>query len=159
MLLAASHRGLTGAWFEGQRHGPTQCQWAIEPNHPLLVQACAALDAYFGATHTPATLAHVPIDLSAGTAFQQQVWQALRSIAPGTVTTYSELSASLGCPSSVRAVAAAIGKNPVSIVVPCHRVIGKNGQLVGYAGGLPRKAHLLAHEQGTPHTHHTGHPF
>lgn len=81
-----------------------------------------------------------------GTPFQQRVWQALRTIAPGTTTTYSALAQALGDPRAVRAVAAANGANPLPLFVPCHRVIAADGTLWGYAGGLPMKAWLLRHE-------------
>lgn len=84
-----------------------------------------------------------------GTAFQREVWAALRRIPVGETTTYAALAASLGRPSAVRAVARANATNPVGIVVPCHRVIGSDGRLVGYAGGLWRKRWLLAHEGAT----------
>lgn len=86
---------------------------------------------------------------AAGTAFQQRVWDALTAIPVGATTTYGALAASLGDPKAVRAVARANGANPLGIVVPCHRVIGHDGRLVGYAGGLHRKRWLLAHE-GAP---------
>ncbi|MEM9005566.1 MAG: methylated-DNA--[protein]-cysteine S-methyltransferase [Cyanobacteria bacterium P01_F01_bin.86] len=81
-----------------------------------------------------------------GTDFQQQVWQALRTIPPGQVATYGELAKQLGRPQAVRAVGRTNGLNPIAIVLPCHRVIGANGKLTGYAGGLARKQWLLAHE-------------
>lgn len=81
-----------------------------------------------------------------GTEFQQQVWQALRTISPGSVITYGELAQQLGRPKAVRAVGMINGLNPIAIVLPCHRVIGANGKLTGYAGGLARKRWLLAHE-------------
>jgi len=83
-----------------------------------------------------------------GSAFQLRVWAALRRIAPGTTTSYGGLAASLGKPTASRAVGLANGANPVALVVPCHRVIGANGGLTGYGGGLPRKAWLLRHEAG-----------
>ena len=89
----------------------------------------------------------MPLDLSAGTAFQQAVWQALLALPCGHTTTYAALGQSIGRPSAVRAVAAAVGRNPISVVVPCHRVLGSDGNLTGYAGGLPRKAALLVLEQ------------
>jgi methylated-DNA-[protein]-cysteine S-methyltransferase len=82
-----------------------------------------------------------------GTPFQQQVWQQLQTIEPGTTWTYGDLAKSLGNPNGSRAVGAANGLNPIAIVVPCHRVIGSNAKLTGYAGGLDRKAWLLRHEQ------------
>ncbi|HLL80706.1 MAG TPA: methylated-DNA--[protein]-cysteine S-methyltransferase [Ktedonobacteraceae bacterium] len=81
-----------------------------------------------------------------GTVFQQEVWSALRSIPPGTTTTYGELAAKLGRPTAYRAVGAANALNPIAIVIPCHRVVGADASLTGYAGGLERKQWLLAHE-------------
>jgi methylated-DNA-[protein]-cysteine S-methyltransferase len=95
-----------------------------------------------------AALSAVPVDLG-GTPFQRDVWAALREIPAGSTITYSELSRRIGRPRAARAVGAANGANPVSIVVPCHRVVGKDG-LRGYAGGVARKEWLLAHEQATP---------
>ncbi len=83
---------------------------------------------------------------SGGTAFQQRVWSALRSIPPGTVLTYGELATQLGRPTAARAVGMANALNPIAIVVPCHRLVGANGALTGYAGGLERKRWLLQHE-------------
>jgi methylated-DNA-[protein]-cysteine S-methyltransferase len=85
-----------------------------------------------------------------GTPFQASVWQALRGIAPGTTISYMELARRIGAADAVRAVGAANGANPIAIVIPCHRVIGANGKLVGYGGGLDRKRWLLEHEQGRP---------
>ena len=87
----------------------------------------------------------IPVSIG-GTAFQQQVWLALRTIAPGTTTTYSELAAKLGKPAAYRAVGRTNGLNPVGIVLPCHRVIGADASLTGYAGGIERKQWLLRHE-------------
>jgi methylated-DNA-[protein]-cysteine S-methyltransferase len=83
-----------------------------------------------------------------GTPFQSAVWRALREIEPGTTTSYQALARRVGAPAAVRAVGAANGANPIAIVIPCHRVIGADGTLVGYGGGLPRKRWLLDHEQG-----------
>jgi methylated-DNA-[protein]-cysteine S-methyltransferase len=85
-----------------------------------------------------------------GTPFQQRVWTALRRISPGTTTSYSGLARRIGQPDAVRAVGTANGANPIAVVVPCHRVIGANGSLVGYGGGLDRKRWLLAHEGVMP---------
>jgi methylated-DNA-[protein]-cysteine S-methyltransferase len=84
----------------------------------------------------------VPLDLQ-GTDFQRAVWNALLNIAPGRTSTYGEIARELGVPSASRAVGAAVGRNPVSIIVPCHRVVGSSGALTGYAGGLDRKRSLL----------------
>ena len=85
----------------------------------------------------------LPLDLSQGTAFQQAVWQSLLSIPKGGSTSYGALAAKIGKPQAVRALGAAVGRNPISILVPCHRVLGKDGSLTGYAGGLERKVALL----------------
>ena len=83
-----------------------------------------------------------------GTPFQQQVWRALTNIDYGTTASYADIASAIGKPKAVRAVGAANGRNPIAIIVPCHRIIGKNGTLTGYAGGLARKAYLLELEQG-----------
>jgi methylated-DNA-[protein]-cysteine S-methyltransferase len=88
----------------------------------------------------------LPVDESAGTPFQRSVWRALRKIKSGKTISYAELARRIGKPKAVRAAGLANGQNPISIVVPCHRVIGSNGTLTGYGGGLPRKKWLLEHE-------------
>jgi methylated-DNA-[protein]-cysteine S-methyltransferase len=102
------------------------------------------LDAYFGGELT--ALDAIAVD-PGGTAFQQAVWTALRRIPVGSTTTYGALARAIGTPSAVRAVGAANGANPIWLVVPCHRAIGADGRLVGYAGGLERKRWLLTHER------------
>lgn len=103
-----------------------------------------ALEAYFaGDLAAPERLR---VDRTAGTPFQRSVWQALRALPAGTTTTYGALAARLGRPTASRAVGAANGANPIAIVVPCHRVIGANGALTGFGGGIARKAWLLRHE-------------
>jgi len=144
MTLAASSHGLCGVWFDGQKHEPDISAWAHDPAHPVLVQTQAQLAAYFAKQRTVFDL---PLDLSGGTAFQQAVWRALLDIGPGATATYGDLARRLARPLAARAVAAAIGRNPVSIVVPCHRVLGAGGALTGYAGGLDRKAALLLLER------------
>lgn len=140
MLLAATDTGLAGVWFEGQRHGPDRAGWREQPEHPVLREARAQLDDYFAGRRSAFDL---PLDLQAGTPFQQSVWRALLEIAPGATASYAELGRRLGKPQASRAVGAAVGRNPVSIVVPCHRVLGTGGALTGYAGGLERKRALL----------------
>jgi O-6-methylguanine DNA methyltransferase len=103
----------------------------------------ACLAAYFAGDLT--AIDRLPV-AAAGTAFQNQVWAALRQIPAGATTNYARLATSIGRPTAIRAVGAANGANPISIVVPCHRVIGANGSLTGYGGGLERKAWLLKHE-------------
>jgi methylated-DNA-[protein]-cysteine S-methyltransferase len=140
MLLAASSRGLAGIWFVGQRHGPDSSSWRQDAQHPILLQAAAQLGDYFAGRRTQFEL---PLDLQAGTPFQQSVWQALLAIPRGGTTSYAALGRQVGKPQAARAVGAAVGRNPLSIVVPCHRVIGTGGALTGYAGGIERKTALL----------------
>lgn len=145
--LAASPQGLAGLWFHDQRHLPAQLDgahaWPQNAAHPVLQAAVQQLQQYFAGSRARFD---VPLDTSGGTAFQQAVWQALLRIAHGSVTTYGALAQQLGQASAVRAVAAALGRNPLSLVVPCHRVLGAGARLTGYAGGLERKARLLALE-------------
>ncbi|WP_048440582.1 methylated-DNA--[protein]-cysteine S-methyltransferase [Caenimonas sp. SL110] len=140
MTIAATAQGIAGVWFEGQRHMPDCSGWKLQQDHPLIAQAIAQLDEYFNGGRAQFDL---PLDLQHGTAFQQSVWQALLRIPSGGTTSYGLLSQSIGKPAAVRAVGAAVGRNPVSIVVPCHRVLGADGSLTGYAGGLERKSALL----------------
>lgn len=140
MILAATERGLAGVWFEDQRHLPDTRGWPHAPGHPVLVQAAQQLGEYFAGQRDRFEL---PLDLQGGTTFQQSVWTALQHIPPGQTTSYGRLSAGVGKPAAVRAVGAAVGRNPLSIVVPCHRVLGADGALTGYAGGLARKTALL----------------
>ncbi|MRD46448.1 methylated-DNA--[protein]-cysteine S-methyltransferase [Caenimonas koreensis DSM 17982] len=140
MIVAATDKGIAGIWFEGQRHMPDVSAWPVDAGHPLLQRAMEQLAGYFSGSRTHFDL---PLDLQAGTPFQQSVWRALLAIAPGGTTSYGSLSEAIGKPAAVRAVGAAVGRNPVSIVVPCHRVLGADGSLTGYAGGLERKSALL----------------
>lgn len=143
IILAATDSGLAGLWFDDQRHLPSKTvadKWPEQPKHALLHQAKAELDEYFAGQRRQFSL---PLDLRSGTLFQQSVWQALLSIEPGQTSSYGAISAITGRPTAFRACGAAIGRNPVSIIVPCHRVIGANGSLTGYAGGLARKTALL----------------
>jgi methylated-DNA-[protein]-cysteine S-methyltransferase len=141
ILLAASEQGLAGLWFQGQRHWPQDAgSWRAQPAHPLLAQARRQLDDYFAGKRAAFDL---PLDLGSGTDFQGRVWQALRAIPAGLTESYAALAARIGAPRAVRAVGAAVGRNPVSIIVPCHRVVGATGALTGYAGGLARKTSLL----------------
>lgn len=140
MLLAATDDGLAGVWFEGQKHGPDSRGWREDARHPVLRAAVAQLQAYYAGQRNDFDL---PLDLRAGTPFQQSVWSALRAIPPGGTTSYGELARRLGRPQAARAIGAAVGRNPVSVVVPCHRVLGTGGSLTGYAGGLERKTALL----------------
>jgi O-6-methylguanine DNA methyltransferase len=110
---------------------------------PAPAPVAAALEAYFAGALD--ALASLQVTLG-GTTFQREVWQALREIPPGSTRSYGALAAQLGKPAAARAVGLANGANPVALVLPCHRVIGSDGTLTGYAGGLARKQWLLAHE-------------
>ncbi|HLT76820.1 MAG TPA: methylated-DNA--[protein]-cysteine S-methyltransferase [Ferrovibrio sp.] len=110
---------------------------------PAPVAIRHALEAYFAGDLS--LLGSIPC-ATAGTTFQRAVWAALREIPIGQTMSYAALAAKLGCPKAVRAVGLANGANPIGVVVPCHRVVGSNGSLTGYAGGLERKRWLLAHE-------------
>ena len=143
MLLAASHNQLVGIWFEGQAHLPDLSSCAPDEGQPVLQQAKAQLQDYFAGQRRQFDL---PLNLATGTAFQQAVWQALLSIPFGATCSYGQLASRIGQPNAVRAVGAAVGRNPFTIIVPCHRVIGTNGSLTGYAGGLDRKTALLQQE-------------
>ncbi len=115
-----------------------------DPDHPVIVATVAQLTEYFDGERQEFDLPLDPI----GTDFQQAAWSALRTIPYGTTVSYGEQAARMGDRRKARAVGAANGRNPISIVVPCHRVVGSNGSLTGFAGGLDTKAWLLDHERG-----------
>ncbi len=142
MTLAATARGLAGAWFDAQAHHPGELAVPHDTNHPLLAQAAQELADYFAGRRPNFTVKLDP----QGTAFQASVWQALQRIRRGSLQTYGAIARELGRPEAARAVGAAVGRNPLSVIVPCHRVVGSDGSLTGYAGGLPRKKALLALE-------------
>lgn len=126
-------RGQLARWYPGQP--------VVEHADPA--GAARTLDAYFaGDVHA---LDAVNVDMN-GTEFQRRVWQALRRVRAGTTVAYGDIARAISAPSSVRAVGAANGANPVAVIVPCHRIIGTNGSLTGYGGGLERKEWLLRHE-------------
>lgn len=156
--LAASGRGVCGLWFEGQRHAPASLDghsaWPVADDHPVLCLAAEQLAAWLAAKRHRFDL---PLDFSCGTPFQQAVWRALLDINWGRTCSYGDLARVAGSPSAVRAVGAAVGRNPLSLVVPCHRVLGAGGALTGYAGGLDRKRALLVMEAGEalPGSRHT----
>lgn len=141
ITLQANDTGLLGAWFETQTTQPDDLgKQTLQ--HPILQQAETALQDYFNGQKKRF---NIPIAAS-GTEFQKRVWQALTTIPFGETRSYQDLANAIGNPKAVRAVGLANGKNPVSILVPCHRVIGSNGKLTGYAGGIERKSWLLKHE-------------
>jgi methylated-DNA-[protein]-cysteine S-methyltransferase len=143
LLLARTPAGLAGAWFEGQRHHPPALAAPKHPDDLLLARAAACIGRYFaGALDAFDGLA---FDLR-GSPFQRAVWEQLLAIPRGATRSYADIARAVGRPAAVRAVGAAVGRNPLSILVPCHRVVGSDGTLTGYAGGIERKAALLALE-------------
>jgi methylated-DNA-[protein]-cysteine S-methyltransferase len=144
VLLAATEHGLAGVWFvEGQQHMPDTSGWHTNDTHPTLQKAAQQLAEYFsGQRHN----FDLPLYTTWGTPFQRAVWQALQRIPYGHTRSYGDIARDIGKSKATRAVGAAIGQNPHTIVVPCHRVVGVNGSLTGFAGGLGRKTYLLAHE-------------
>ncbi len=144
LTLASSDAGaLRNIWFPGQKHAPDPQHWQRADQQPLFSQLAQQLDEYAEAKRQVFELPLAPV----GTDFQQRVWQALQQIPFGAHTSYGALAQQLGKPTAARAVGAAIGRNPLSIVIPCHRVLGKTGQLTGFASGLTMKQRLLAVEQ------------
>ncbi len=144
VLLTSDRHSLTGLYLQGQKYYPTLGpDWLEDPDAEPFAQTQIQLDEYFAGDRQSFDLPLEPI----GTSFQQQVWQLLRQIPYGQTCSYGDLAQQLGLPGGARAVGAANGRNPLSIVVPCHRVIAASGCLTGYAGGLDRKQWLLHHEQ------------
>jgi methylated-DNA-[protein]-cysteine S-methyltransferase len=140
LTLVGSERGLAAVLWEGEdpsrvRLGPMK----ENPSHPLLSQAQQQLEEYFAGKRRTFS---VKLDPS-GTQFQNKVWNALRTIPFGETRSYGQIAEQIGSRKAVRAVGAANGRNPLSIIVPCHRVIGADGTLTGFAGGLKVKARLL----------------
>ena len=145
MLLVAAGEGLSGVYFDGQKYLPQiEPEWQRDARHAPLRQAKRELDEYFGGERERFETALAP----AGTSFQRSVWNAIATVGFGSTITYSELARRAGCPGSARAAGAATGRNPLTIIVPCHRIVGSSGSLTGYAGGLDRKRALLALEAG-----------
>ena len=143
LLLVRTARGLAGAWFEGQKHHPGPIDAPQRADDALLCHAAEQLSAYFaGASERFDVL----LDLH-GTNFQRAVWQALLAIPAGATRSYADIARAIETPAATRAVGAAVGRNPVSVIVPCHRVLGSDGSLTGYAGGVERKRALLALER------------
>jgi methylated-DNA-[protein]-cysteine S-methyltransferase len=143
LRLIAQEDALVGVYFEAHRPAPPALHTAPARDHAVLDAARVQLEEYFAGARTAFSLPLAAV----GTAFQRDVWRALRAIPFGHTRSYGELGAQIGKPLASRAVGAANGRNPLSIIVPCHRVIGASGALTGYAGGAERKRWLLGHEQ------------
>jgi len=144
ILLVAVDAGLSGVYFDGQKHHPRLGkEWRHDARNALLRQAKRELAEYFGGERKRFETMLAP----EGTSFQRRVWKAISTVDFGTTITYSELARRAGFPGSARAAGAATGRNPIGIIVPCHRIVGSNGSLTGYAGGLEKKRALLALER------------
>ena len=144
LTLVAADGALIGVYMESARHQLTaEVTGPAAPQDPALMAAADQLRGYFAGELTDFTLPLAP----EGSPFQRTVWSALRDIPYGETISYGQLANRIGQPSAFRAVGLANGANPISIVVPCHRVIGANGSLTGYGGGLDRKRFLLSLEQ------------
>ncbi|WP_367132691.1 methylated-DNA--[protein]-cysteine S-methyltransferase [Saccharothrix sp. HUAS TT1] len=144
LTLVARDGVLSGLYMTRQLYRPADSTFGPEDPSPF-GDVVVQLAEYFDGSRTAFDL---PLDLI-GTPFQQTVWRALGEIPYGETVTYGELAERLGRPSAARAVGLANGHNPIAIIVPCHRVVGTNGSLTGYGGGLARKRHLLDFEQGS----------
>lgn len=144
VLLISDGKQLTGLYFEGQRNAPALDELTHTPKLELFAHVSEQLIAYFAGTRTSFD---IPCALTVGTKFQQQVWNALSAIPHNSTISYQQLATQLGMPTGCRTVASAVARNPISIIIPCHRVIGSNGSLMGYAGGIERKQMLLNIEQ------------
>lgn len=140
LTLVASDAGLVAILWPGDRPGRVPLDAMVEDaDHPVLTETARQLDAYFAGALTRFTMA---LDFR-GTDFQKRVWAALLTIPFGETRSYAQIAHQIGRPAAVRAVGAANGRNPISIVAPCHRVVGSNGALTGFAGGLDAKRLLL----------------
>ena len=146
ILLTSDGTALTGLFLVSHKGGPEVApDWVCDDQAAPFPEAARQLAAYFAGRLTDFDL---PLSAS-GTVFQQRVWEELRRVPHGETVSYGELARRIGQPTACRAVGLANGRNPISIIVPCHRVVGANGKLVGYAGGMPRKEALLALERGS----------
>ncbi len=144
MLLASDGAALTGAWFDEQRYPPSiDARWERRRDLPVLRRAATMLAEYFDGRRKVFDIALAP----AGTVFQRAVWREIFRVPYGETIPYHELAARTRRPDAVRAAGAATGRNPLSIFVPCHRIVGADGSLTGYAGGLDRKRALLTLER------------
>ena len=143
MLLAATDAGLAGVYFSGQKYFPKdESSWLRDGDHAVLRQAKKELAEYFAGARRRFDVALDP----SGTPFQRAVWNAICTVRYGDTISYGELARRAGVAGRARAAGAATGPNPIGIIVPCHRIVGADGSLTGYAGGLERKRALLALE-------------
>ena len=144
LTVVASDAGVRHVMFDHEAHPkPLHVLDLVDAPHPVLDAACCQIDEYLSGVRRAFDL---PLDLS-GTEFQVDAWRALARVPYGTTATYAQQAASIGRPTATRAIGAANGRNPVAIVLPCHRIVGSDGSLTGFGGGLPVKKWLLEHER------------
>jgi len=142
LTALACDAGLMGLWFDRQQHWPGALDAPADEDQRWIAEARRELDLYFAGR-----LREFGVALAArGTPFQEAVWRRLGAIPCGETLSYGRIARELGSPQASRAVGAAVGRNPISVIVPCHRVVGESGALTGYAGGVDRKRALLALE-------------
>jgi methylated-DNA-[protein]-cysteine S-methyltransferase len=140
MLLVADDKALTSVSFIGQKYAPRVAKdWTRDSTHPPIAKAKRELAEYFAGRRTRFSVPLAP----QGTPFQRKVWKAIAGVGFGRTIAYAELARRAGRPGSARAAGAATGRNPIGVIVPCHRIVGSNGSLTGYAGGLAKKRALL----------------
>jgi methylated-DNA-[protein]-cysteine S-methyltransferase len=143
LMLTTDGSALAGLYFANCEHIPAASKhWERNDRHPVLEMAADQLEEYFAGKRTKFSVPLRPT----GTEFQEKVWREIARIPYGQTITYSELAERVGASQAIRTAGTATGRNPISIVVPCHRVVGKNGTMCGFAGGLERKRFLLALE-------------
>ena len=144
LKLVCNEQALVAVLWENEKNGRVKLpKMEANPNNPLLLDAEGQLEEYFNGEREQFDLPLDPI----GTDFQKKVWNELKKISYGATLSYGEIAAKIGSPKSARAIGAANGRNPISIIVPCHRVIGISGDLTGFAGGLNYKEKLLSLEK------------
>jgi methylated-DNA-[protein]-cysteine S-methyltransferase len=140
LILVADDSALTGLYFAGCDHIPAAREhWTLKAQHPVLQRTSKQLQQYFAGKRTTFS---IPLRLT-GTDFQKRVWAEIARIPYGKTVSYTHLAKRAGTPQAIRATGTTTGRNPVSVVIPCHRVVGKNGSMCGFAGGLERKRGLL----------------
>jgi methylated-DNA-[protein]-cysteine S-methyltransferase len=140
LIATAVDGALTGLYFHDEKHAPKMTKdWSEDASAEPFAECCKQVREYFDGSRNTFDLPLAP----EGTDFQRRVWKEIARIPYGKTITYAELAQRAGAPGSARAAGAATGRNPISIVVPCHRIVGSDGSLTGYAGGLPRKTRLL----------------
>lgn len=147
LLLTANETHLTGVYFKDCRHALLPSRGGrLDPAHPILRQAGNELQEYLAGDRTTFT---VPL-LFVGPAFQQGIWREIALVPYGETITYTDLANRANVPDAIRAAGTATGQNPISIIIPCHRIVGKDGKMRGYAGGIERKRALLDLETNLP---------